>query len=144
MAGEGEALAWMVKSAEDATLLLSDAQRKQGNGYFLVQLSASGLRSLADTEINRVGLLPSFVAGVSAPGTDPRQVGPAFAGCPQNLPALEAEIRRLTALLLPAPAEAQESENGQRLPPEVAEIAKGSPAASAEVSSRHPSIEDTP
>jgi hypothetical protein len=120
----------MCQAGEECSRLLSDQQRRVGNGHFEIKLSASALRSMAQAEINRVGLLPFHARGVSAPGTDPRQVSPDYSACPQNLPSLEAEIRSLTARLLPAPAEAQENGEAPRLP-QVAEIAKGHPAATS-------------
>jgi hypothetical protein len=129
--------AWLrlVQAGAEATQFLSDAQRKQGNGYFLVRLAGSGLHALATQEINRIGLLPAHAHGISAPGADHRDVAANFANAPHLLPSLESEIRRLTALLLPAaPAEAQESANGQYLP-QVAEIAK-SPSVDAPFQAR--------
>ena len=106
----------MVQAGEECSRLLSDQQRRVGNGHLEIRLSGSGLRSMAQAEINRVGLLPFHARGVSAPGTDPRQVSPDYSACPQNLPSLEAEIRSLTARLLPAPAKAQERAEAQNLP----------------------------
>src|SRR5262249_16788914 len=118
----------LVAAGSEAERLLSDSQRR--TGHFQTKLSACGLRVMADTEINRLGLLPFHAGGISAPGTDPRHVNLAFRECPQNLPSLEAEIRRLTALLLPAPAETQEREEAAGLP-KVAAAAKGHPAATS-------------
>jgi hypothetical protein len=110
---------------------LSDAQRRTGNGFFQIKLSPNGLKAMAEAEINRVGLLPAHASGgLSAPGAHRRNVAVNFINAPHLLPSLEAEIRRLTALLLPAPAEAQENGEAPRLP-QVADIAKGHSAATS-------------
>jgi hypothetical protein len=120
----------MVQAGGEAERLLSDAQRRQGSGFFQIKLSANGLRAACEAEINRVGLVPAHASdGLSAPGAHHRNVAVNFINAPHLLPSLEAEIRRLSALLLPAPAEGQESAKAKRLPQ--AEIAKGHPAATS-------------
>jgi hypothetical protein len=82
--------------------------------------------------INRIGLLPALRRDgeASAPGINPR-VDLNFANAPQQLRSLQAEIRRLTALLLASLPEAQESGNGTDLP-QVAIEAKAAPTAAPE------------
>jgi hypothetical protein len=142
-ANSASAFRRMCKAGADAELLLSDAQRRTGNGFFQIKLSPNGLKAMAEAEINRVGLLPAHDSGqnVSAPGADRRHVAANFINAPHLLPSLEGEIRRLTALLLPAPAEGAESAEAQRLP-QVAEIAKGHPAASSAAPAGQPNAEE--
>ncbi|HEY0378400.1 MAG TPA: hypothetical protein VGC87_15905, partial [Pyrinomonadaceae bacterium] len=70
------------------------------NGGLALRLSPRGLKVLADQEINRIGLLPALDGGASAPGTNPTAVDLRLSNAPHQLPPLEAEIRRLSALLL--------------------------------------------
>jgi hypothetical protein len=136
-ANSASAFRRMCQAGADAELLLSDAQRRTGNGFFQIKLSASGLKAMAEAEINRVGLLPAHASGLSAPGANPRNVAVNFINAPHLLPSLEAEIRRLAALLLPPAPEAQERPEAKHLP-QVAEIAKGHPAAPSAARSDHP------
>jgi hypothetical protein len=105
----------MTAAGDNAARLLFEPQRRQGNGYFPGKLCESGLRAAADIEINRLGLRPAFESAVSAPGTDrTRLPSVEYTNAPQRLPALEAEIRKMTALIMasaPEPLPAlQESE----------------------------------
>ena len=102
------------------------------NGSRALRLSAHGLKILADQEINRIGLLPSLDGGASAPGTNPANVDLRLANAPHQLPPLEAEIRRLTALLLETAPKPRESVNVVDLP-KVATEAELAPQAAAAV-----------
>ena len=103
------------------------------NGGFALRLSPHGLKALADQEINRIGLLHAIQRdrGVSAPGTNPATVALNFQNATHQLPALEAEIRRLTALILASAPEPQERGKEESLPKVAAEPGDAPTAAPA-------------
>jgi hypothetical protein len=108
----------MSAAGNEAARLLSAAQREVAHGGLALRLSSHGLKVLADQEINRIGLLPAHRAEAgeaNSPGTNPR-VDLNYANAPHRLPGLEAEIRRLTALLLETAPEPQGRGNGKDLP----------------------------
>jgi hypothetical protein len=108
----------MSAAGAEAARLLFDAQKEIANGGLALRLSPHGLKVLADQEINRIGLLPALRAdgGVNAPGTNPASVDLRLANAPHQLPALQAEIRRLTALIMASAPEPQESGEEKSLP----------------------------
>ena len=128
----------MTAAGNEAARLLPDEQRNMANGSLALRLSAHGLKLLGDQEINRIGLLPALhgEGEASAPGTNPASVDLHLGNAPHQLPALEAEIRRLTGLLLAGTPEPQESGNGADLP-QVAIKAKAAPTAARRGSHGH-------
>jgi hypothetical protein len=90
----------MVTSGAACTRLLSDAQRHVGNGTFEIRLSGRGLHAAAEVDINRLG---NATPGMPAPGTRPANINLDFVARPDQLPSLESEVRRLIAVLVPAP-----------------------------------------
>jgi hypothetical protein len=120
----------MTAAGAEATRLLFGAQKEIANGGLALRLSPHGLKALGNQEINRIGLLPALDGGASAPGTNPANVDLRLANAPHQLPPLEAEIRRLTALLLKSAPEPQESGNVAGLP-KVATEGEASPTAAA-------------
>ena len=130
----------MTAAGNEAARLLPDAQRNMANGSLALRLSGPGLKLLGDQEINRIGLLPALRRDgeASAPGTNPTAVDLRRSNAPHQLPVLEAEIRRLTALIMAGTAEPQERENGTNLPQVVADrnialtTSSAAPAANGE------------
>ena len=90
----------MVKAGDEASNLLSEKQKVVGNGTLAARLHPQALKALGDQELNRVGLLPAHVESVSAPGTNRATVELRFTNAPDQLPALEGEVRRLMSSLL--------------------------------------------
>jgi hypothetical protein len=141
--------AWlrMVRSGEEAAGLLFDTpQDRQLKGTFQLKLSASGLRALADQEINRLGLLPALEDGVSAPGTNPRAVGLNFTNAPHRLPSLEDEVRRLAAVIMrsaPEPLPQPVESRGEADLSQVVDKPGPAPAATPERLAAIPAEENT-
>lgn len=127
--------AWhrLVSAGEACERFLFDQHRRNA---ISAQLSAGGLRRLADQEINRIGLRPSLEGGVSAPGANHSAVPLNFANAPRRLPSLESEIRELIAAVMrtaPAPlARAVASEDAAGLPQQAAAGSGVAPTSSAE------------
>ena len=101
----------MMRAAEDATFFLSPKQRDYASGGLAARLSAPALKAAAETEINRLGLIPSLAEGTNVPGTSPASVPLNFRSAPGKLAELAAELKRLGDALLaispppPAPEE---------------------------------------
>jgi hypothetical protein len=124
----------MSAAGNEAARLLSAAQREVAHGGLALRLSSHGLKVLADQEINRIGLLPAHRAEAgeaNSPGTNPR-VDLNYANAPHRLPGLEAEIRRLTALLLETAPEPQERGSGTDLPQHAPTSSAEAPTANGE------------
>jgi len=121
----------MSAAGNEAARLFSDGRKQIANGGLALRLSAHGLKALADQEINRIGLLPALHGDgeVNAPGTNPTSVGIRLANAAHQLPGLEAEIRRLTALIMESAPEPQESGEAESLATEGGDARTGLPGA---------------
>jgi hypothetical protein len=130
----------MTAAGTEAARLLFDGQKQIANGGLVLRLSAHGLKALADQEINRIGLLPALHGDgeASAPGTNPTAVDLRLSNAPHQLPALEAEIRRLTALIMASAPEPQESRKEERLPKVAVAEVEGPPTGCVEAPARSP------
>jgi hypothetical protein len=131
VAAQNTRSAWLrlVRAGEEASRLLFDEQRQVGRGNLARRLGASELRRLCDQEINRLGLLPDFQGGISAPGTNTALVDLNFKAKPQQLPSLEGEIKALIAALMRHAPFAEPQESGKD--PDLSQIAKAASGPSA-------------